>query len=116
MDRDELIDRLKKYEWSDIEFRAAQRASIKAAYKTVSAFANTGGEWLVFGVRDENGKLEIVGVIEVENRSQVVRATWSLTESSPLPRTWSLITSSGRLPSTSGRSSTPAICRGAWLS
>ncbi len=66
MDRDELIDRLKKYEWSDIEFKAAQRASPKAAYETVSAFANTGGGWLVFGVRDENGKLEIVGVIEVD--------------------------------------------------
>jgi ATP-dependent DNA helicase RecG len=32
----------------------------------VSAFSNTAGGWLVFGVKDTNGQLEIVGVIEVD--------------------------------------------------
>ena len=34
--------------------------------KTVSAFSNTGGGWLVFGVRDGAGGFEIVGVLEVD--------------------------------------------------
>ena len=66
MTRDELIDRLKKYEWSDIEFKEAARAAPKDSYTTVSAFANTSGGWLVFGVRDHGGPFEVVGVIEVD--------------------------------------------------
>ncbi len=66
MTRDELIHRLKKYEWSDIEFKEAARAAPRSSYETVSAFANTTGGWLVFGVRDHGGSFEIVGVIEVD--------------------------------------------------
>ena len=46
MTRSELIGRLKKYEWSDVEFKEARNAAPKAAYETVSAFANTAGGWL----------------------------------------------------------------------
>ena len=66
MTRDELLDRLEKYEWSDIEFKEAARATPRSSYETVSAFANTAGGWLVFGVRDHGGSFEIVGVIEVD--------------------------------------------------
>ena len=66
MTRNELIDRLSKYEWSDVEFKEARNAAPKSAYGTVSAFANTAGGWLVFGVRDRGGSLEIVGVIQVD--------------------------------------------------
>ena len=66
MTRDDLIERLKKYEWSDIEFKEAARAAPRSSYETVSAFANTAGGWLVFGVRDHGGSFEIVGVIEVD--------------------------------------------------
>ncbi len=66
MTRDELIHRLKKYEWSDIEFKEAAWATPRSSYETVSAFANTAGGWLVFGVRDHGGSFEIVGVIEVD--------------------------------------------------
>lgn len=66
MTRDELIARLKKYEWSDVEFKKAQRGVPEDAFRTVSAFANTAGGWLVFGVEDRPGTLEIVGVIEVD--------------------------------------------------
>jgi len=66
MTKDALIARLGKYEWNDVEFKKAQRGVPENAYDTVSAFSNTGGGYLVFGVRDANGKLDIVGVIEVD--------------------------------------------------
>ena len=66
MDREDLVSRLTRYEWSDIEFKEAVREVPKAAYETVSAFANTAGGWLVFGVRDRGGAFEVVGVIAVD--------------------------------------------------
>ena len=66
MNRNELINRLGKYEWSDIEFKEARNRAPKSAYEMVSAFANTAGGWLVFGVRDDGSVFEIVGVIEVD--------------------------------------------------
>ncbi|MBF0133381.1 MAG: putative DNA binding domain-containing protein [Magnetococcales bacterium] len=66
MTKDELIAKLKKFEWNDMECKKAQRGVSEDAYRTVSAFANTSGGWLVFGVEDRNGTLEIVGVIEVD--------------------------------------------------
>ena len=66
MEKAELIERLKGYEWKDIEFKEARRAVPRNAYETVSAFANTEGGWLVFGVRDRAGGFEIVGVLDVD--------------------------------------------------
>lgn len=67
MTGDELLERLKGFEWNDIEFKEAKWAVPKDAYETVSAFANTAGGWLVFGVSEKDkGKLEIIGVIEVD--------------------------------------------------
>ena len=66
MERDELIQRLKGYEWNDIEFKEARRAVPKSAYETVSAFANTEGGHLVFGVRQGDDGFEVVGVVEVD--------------------------------------------------
>lgn len=66
MTRDELLARLQQYEWSDIEFKQARRGIPPDVYKTVSAFANTAGGWLVFGVRETNGGLDVVGVAEVD--------------------------------------------------
>lgn len=66
MNREELVDRLKGWEWSDVEFKEARTAAPKTAYETVSAFANTAGGWLVFGVRDRGGSFEVVGVDEVD--------------------------------------------------
>ena len=66
MEKVELIERLKGYEWTDVEFKKAQRGVSEDAYKTVSAFANTEGGWLVFGVRDGAGGFEIVGVLDVD--------------------------------------------------
>jgi len=66
MTKDELIARLGKYEWNDVEFKKAQRGVPDDAYKTVSSFSNTAGGYLVFGIQDNRGSFEIVGVIEVD--------------------------------------------------
>ena len=66
MTKSELIAKLSKYEWNDVECKKAQRGVPDDAYKTVSAFSNTAGGYLVFGVKDSGGTLEIVGVIEVD--------------------------------------------------
>ena len=66
MEREELIERLKGYEWNDIEFKTARQDVPQSAYETVSAFSNTEGGWLIFGVRDGAGGFEIVGVLEVD--------------------------------------------------
>ncbi len=66
MTKDEVIERLKKYEWDDVEFKLCQNGVSLDAYKTVSAFSNSAGGHLVFGIRDEHGKFEIVGVIDVD--------------------------------------------------
>jgi ATP-dependent DNA helicase RecG len=62
MTRDELIARLKGYEWTDFECKKARRDVPKDAYSTVCAFANTAGGWLLFGVSEEKGGLKISGV------------------------------------------------------
>ena len=66
MERAELIERPKGYEWDDLECKRAQRGIPESAYETVSAFSNTEGGQLVCGVQDKAGRLEIVGVIEVD--------------------------------------------------
>ena len=66
MERAELVARLDGHEWSDIEFKQGQRGVPDSAYETVSAFSNTKGGWLVFGVRDGKGGVEIVGVLDAD--------------------------------------------------
>ena len=66
MTQDELIELLRKHEWRDVEFKEAQRKVPRDAYETVSAFANTAGGHLVFGVRRNGQEMEIVGVLDVD--------------------------------------------------
>lgn len=66
MTKDELLTRLKGFEWNDVEFKLAQRGVPDNSYETVSAFANTSGGWLVFGVRENTGAFSIEGVVEVD--------------------------------------------------
>lgn len=63
MTRDELLARLNSIEWSDIEFKEASWEVPKNALSTVSAFANTAGGHLVFGVKEKNNAFTISGVI-----------------------------------------------------
>lgn len=63
MDREELLERLRGYEWDDFEVKAAQGGVPEDSYKTVSAFSNSSGGWLVFGVAERRGAaFEIVGI------------------------------------------------------
>lgn len=66
MTREELLARLQSIEWNDIEFKEAAWAVPRDALSTVSAFANTEGGYLVFGVKQTNGTFEITGVIEAD--------------------------------------------------
>ncbi len=66
MTKDELLARLKGFEWNDVEFKLAQRGVPDDSYETVSSFANTSGGWLVFGIRQQVGGFSIEGVIEVD--------------------------------------------------
>ena len=66
MTQDELIELLRRHEWRDVEFKEAQRRVPRDAYETVSAFANTEGGHLVFGVRKSGQEMEIVGVLDVD--------------------------------------------------
>lgn len=66
MTRDELLARLQSIEWSDIEFKEAAWAVPKDALSTVSAFANTAGGHLVFGVKQDSGTFTITGVTDAD--------------------------------------------------
>ena len=66
MEREELLERLKGYEWKDIEFKEARNDVPRDAYKTVSAFANTEGGHLIFGVKQIGQDFEVVGVLSVD--------------------------------------------------
>lgn len=63
MTRDELIAALNSIEWTDVEFKEAAWAVPQSALSTVSAFANTEGGHLVFGVKEANGAFTVTGVI-----------------------------------------------------
>src|ERR1700722_16437536 len=66
MTREEFLARLQTVEWDDIEFKEAAWAVPKSALETVSAFANTKGGHLVFGVKESNGTFSITGVTDVD--------------------------------------------------
>ena len=66
MNLDELKARLNGVEWNDIEFKEAAWQVPRDIYATVSAFSNTVGGWIVFGIKETNGNYTIAGVIEAD--------------------------------------------------
>ena len=66
MTQDELVELLHAHEWRDVEFKEAQRDVPRSAYETVSAFANTEGGHLVFGVKEDGQDMQVVGVLDVD--------------------------------------------------
>jgi ATP-dependent DNA helicase RecG len=62
MERDELLALLRGNEWDDVEAKESASGVSKSAYSTVSAFANTKGGWLLFGVAEAKGRLVVKGV------------------------------------------------------
>ncbi|MEA2081220.1 MAG: putative DNA binding domain-containing protein [Elusimicrobiota bacterium] len=70
MDKKELISRLEDIEWEDFEVKEAKSDIPKSSWSTVSAFSNTSGGWLIFGVRKSVRKYEITGVRNPEKIEQ----------------------------------------------
>ncbi|MBB4404244.1 MULTISPECIES: RNA-binding domain-containing protein [Rhizobium/Agrobacterium group] len=66
MTKDDLITALQSIEWNDIEFKEAAWNVPKDALSTVSAFANTEGGHLVFGVKQTNGGFTVTGVTDAD--------------------------------------------------
>lgn len=66
MNKEELIQKLEDIEWEDFEVKEAKSEIPKNSWETVSAFANTAGGWLVFGVKKNGKNYEILGVKNAE--------------------------------------------------
>ncbi len=66
MNRTELLERLDGTEWADFELKSAQGGVPVDAFKTLSAFANSGGGWLVFGVGETADRYEIQGIDDID--------------------------------------------------
>ena len=70
MNKAELIQRLEDIEWEDFEVKEAKSEIPKNVWETVSAFANTAGGWIVFGIKQNKDKFEIQGVQKPEKIEQ----------------------------------------------
>ena len=70
MNKQELIEKLQDIEWEDFEVKEAKAEIPKNSWESVSAFSNTAGGWLIFGVRKHGKKYEILGVKNPEKIEQ----------------------------------------------
>ncbi|GBE20323.1 MAG TPA: winged helix-turn-helix transcriptional regulator [Candidatus Pacearchaeota archaeon] len=70
MNKGELIKKLQDIEWEDFEVKEAKSEIPKNSWESISAFANTNGGWLIFGVRKEGKKYSIRGVKTPEKIEQ----------------------------------------------
>lgn len=62
MTKEELLQKLSDIEWDDFECKAAQDKLPEDVWETVSAFSNTSGGWIVFGIKQRGKQFEIQGV------------------------------------------------------
>jgi len=70
MNKQELIEKLQDIEWEDFEVKEAKSEVPKSSWESVSAFSNTAGGWLVFGVKKTGKEYELLGVSNPEKISQ----------------------------------------------
>ena len=70
MNKAELIAKLVDLEWEDFEVKEAKGEVPKSSWETVSAFSNTSGGWLVFGIKQTGKTFEITGVRNPEKIEQ----------------------------------------------
>jgi ATP-dependent DNA helicase RecG len=66
MTKQKLLEPLQDIEWDDFEVKTARTDVPKDVWETVSAFSNTSGGWIVFGVSQKKKTFDIVGVDDVE--------------------------------------------------
>ncbi|MDR0874455.1 MAG: ATP-binding protein, partial [Prevotellaceae bacterium] len=66
MNKQQLLQRLQDIEWDNFEVKTARTDVPKDVWETVSAFSNTSGGWIVFGVSQKKKTFDIVGVDDVE--------------------------------------------------
>ena len=62
MTKKELLRRLSDIEWDDFEVKEAKDKLPENVWETVSAFSNTSGGWIVFGVSQHGKKFDVQGV------------------------------------------------------
>ena len=62
MTKEELLQKLTEIEWDDFECKRALDKLPEDVWTTVSAFSNTSGGWIVFGIKQQGAKFEILGV------------------------------------------------------
>src|SRR3989344_1964198 len=70
MEKEELIQKLQDIEWEDFEVKEAKSEIPKNSWETVSAFYNTAGGWLIFGVKKEGKNYKVIGVEKPEKIEQ----------------------------------------------
>lgn len=75
MNKQEIIAKLEDIEWEDFEVKEAKSEVPKSSWESVSAFSNTAGGWLVFGVRKNGKQYEILGVRNPEKMEHDFIAT-----------------------------------------
>jgi len=62
MIKEELLQKLADIEWDDFECKAAKDKLPEDVWATVSAFSNTSGGWIVFGIKQVGKRFEIQGL------------------------------------------------------
>jgi ATP-dependent DNA helicase RecG len=62
MTKEELLQHLSGIEWDDFEVKEAKDKLPENVWETVSAFSNTSGGWIVFGVAQHGKRFEVQGV------------------------------------------------------
>lgn len=70
MTKDQMIAKLSDLEWEDFEVKAAKAELPKDTWETVSAFSNTSGGWLLFGIKQIGKRFEVQGVSNAEKIEQ----------------------------------------------
>jgi len=70
MNKQQLIAKLNDIEWEDFEVKEAQSEIPKNSWETVSAFSNTSGGWLIFGVKKLGKNYSVTGVKNAEKMEQ----------------------------------------------
>ena len=70
MEKSALIEKLEDIEWEDFEVKEAKSEIPKSSWETVSAFSNTAGGWIIFGISKKGKSYDIIGVSNPEKIEQ----------------------------------------------